>query len=248
VLDGSDNFPTRYLVNDACVLLNKPLIYGAVFRFEGQVSVFNLPDQGIKTNYRDLFPEPPDPSEVADCNEAGVLGVLPGIIGTMQATEAIKIITGTGKPLANRLFCFQALNNAVYELEISPIESSRSQIPPTPEAFQKMNYEWFCNKQAADYKDIDVATFDQLRSSSDTQIIDVRNLHEMPRVTEFEHLRIPLAELGQNLHQIDPARPLILFCQTGVRSITAAHLIIEKIGGRAVYNLKGGIIKWKTQR
>ena len=248
VLDGSDNFPTRYLINDACVLLNKPLIYGAVFRFEGQVSVFNLPDQGIKTNYRDLFPEPPDPSEVADCNEAGVLGVLPGIIGTMQATEAIKIITGIGKPLANRLFCFQALNNAVYELEISPIESSRSQIPPTPEAFQKMNYEWFCNKQAADYKDIDVATFDQLRSSSDTQIIDVRNLHEMPRVTEFEHLRIPLAELGQNLHQIDPARPLILFCQTGVRSITAAHLIAEKTGAHTVYNLKGGIIKWKTQR
>ena len=136
----------------------------------------------------------------------------------------------------------------MYELEISPQESSRSQIPKTPEAFQKMNYEWFCNKQIAEYQDIDGAAFDQIRSSPDTQIVDVRNLHEMPRVTEFEHLRIPLAELGQNLHQIDPARPLILFCQTGVRSITAAHLIAEKIGAHTIYNLKGGIIKWKTQQ
>jgi adenylyltransferase/sulfurtransferase len=248
VLDGSDNFPTRYMINDACVLLNKPLIYGSVFRFEGQVSVFNLPDQGIKTNYRDLFPEPPEPSEVADCNEAGVLGVLPGIIGTMQATEAIKIITGAGKPLANRLFCYNALNSSVYELEISPQESSCLQIPQTPEAFQKMNYEWFCNKQMTEYQDIDGATFDQLRHSPDIQIMDVRNLHEMPRVTEFEHLRIPLAELEQNLHQIDPARPLVIFCQTGVRSITAAHMIAEQTRARTIYNLKGGIIKWKTQR
>jgi molybdopterin/thiamine biosynthesis adenylyltransferase/rhodanese-related sulfurtransferase len=248
VLDGSDNFPTRYLINDACVLLNKPLIYGSVFRFEGQLSVFNLPDQGVKTNYRDLFPEPPDPSEVVGCNEAGVLGVLPGIIGTMQATEAIKIITGAGKPLANRLLCYNALNNFVYELEISPLESSGLQIPQTAEDFQKMNYEWFCNRLVSEYKDIDGAAFDQLRSSQTTQIIDVRNLHETPRVTEFEHLRIPLSELGENLHQIDPARPLVIFCQTGVRSIMAAHLITEKIGVRTVYNLKGGIIKWKTQR
>jgi adenylyltransferase/sulfurtransferase len=111
-----------------------------------------------------------------------------------------------------------------------------------------MNYEWFCNKQMTEYQDIDGATFDQLRHSPDIQIMDVRNLHEMPRVTEFEHLRIPLAELEQNLHQIDPARPLVIFCQTGVRSITAAHMIAEQTRARTIYNLKGGIIKWKTQR
>ncbi|MBC7775457.1 MAG: HesA/MoeB/ThiF family protein [Phycisphaerae bacterium] len=247
IVDGSDNFPTRYLINDACVLLDKPLVYGSVFRFEGQVSVFNVLDQGIKTNYRDLFPEPPNPAEVADCNEAGVMGVLPGIIGTMQANEAIKIITGAGKTLSNRLFCYNALNNSVYELGISPQPEAQKQIPQTPEAFRKMDYEWFCQRKAHEFTDIDGPTFDQLRQTKMPQIIDVRNLNEWPRVTEFEHLRIPLAELEQNLHRIDPSRPVIIFCQTGVRSITAAHLITERLSARSVYHLKGGIIQWKSK-
>ena len=248
VLDGSDNFPTRYLINDACVLLDKPLVYGSVFRFEGQVSVFNVLDNGIKTNYRDLFPEPPNPADVADCNEAGVLGVLPGIIGTMQANEAIKLITGAGKTLSNRLFCYNALNNAVYELEISPLPDAQKQLPKTPEAFKKMNYEWFCKMTSDEFTDIDGPTFDQLRQTKTPIILDVRNLNEWPKVTEFEHLRIPLAELEQNLDKIDPNRPLVIFCQTGVRSITAAHLIIEKLSARSVYNLKGGILPWKSKQ
>lgn len=247
VIDGSDNFPTRYLVNDACVLLDKPLVYGSVFRFEGQLSVFNVLNNGIKTNYRDLFPEPPDPSEVADCNEAGVLGVLPGIIGTMQANEAIKLITGAGKTLSNRMFCYNALNNSVYELEISPNPEAHKQIPDNPEAFRKMDYDWFCKMTADDFTDIDGPTFDQLRQTKTPIIIDVRNLNEWPKVTEFEHLRIPLAELEQNLDKIEPNRPVIIFCQTGVRSVTAAHLIAEKIQTQAIYNLKGGIIQWKSK-
>ena len=246
VLDGSDNFPTRYLVNDACVLLNKPLVYGSIFRFEGQVSVFNLEIEGQKTNYRDLFPVPPQPSEVADCNEAGVLGVLPGMIGTMQANEVIKIITGAGKTLANRLFCFNALNNAVFELDILPQINTLSEIPQSPEAFAQMNYEWFCNMYTDEYQDLDVIAFDQMRQTQSPQILDVRNLNEMPQVTEFYHLRIPLAQLEQNLDQIDPNRPLIIFCQTGVRSITAANILAEKLQMTAVYNLKGGILKWKS--
>jgi adenylyltransferase/sulfurtransferase len=246
VIDGSDNFPTRYLVNDACVLLQKPLVYGSIFRFEGQVSVFNWPIEGLQTNYRDLFPEAPGPGEVTDCNEAGVIGVLPGIIGTMQANEAIKLITGAGKTLANRLFCYNALNNAVYELDISHRPDAQQQIPVSPEAFEKMNYDWFCGLSPDDYQDIDGSQFDQMRQAGTVQILDVRNLHEMPRVTEFEHLRIPLSTLEQNLDQIDPTRPLIIFCQSGVRSITAANLIREKVSVPAVYNLKGGILKWKS--
>lgn len=248
VIDGSDNFPTRYLVNDACVLLDKPLVYGSVFRFEGQVSVFNVLDNGVKTNYRDLFPNPPHPSEVTDCNEAGVLGVLPGIIGTMQANEVIKIITGAGKTLANRMFCYNALNNSVYELEIVPRSEAQNQMPKTPEAFDKMDYAWFCNMNTPDFTDIDGPTFDQLRQTQKPQIIDVRNLNEWPKVTEFEHLRIPLAELEQNLDKIDPKRPVIIFCQTGVRSITAANLILEKLSARSVYHLKGGILPWKSKQ
>lgn len=247
VLDGSDNFPTRYLVNDACVLLNKPLVYGSVFRFEGQLSVFNWPVDGLKTNYRDLFPEAPKPGEVADCNEAGVIGVLPGIIGTMQANEAIKLITGAGKPLANRLFCYNALNNAVYELDISAQAGATAHAPQNKEAFEKMQYEWFCTNDADDYVDLDCQDFDAFRATQKPQILDVRNLNEMPVVTEFEHLRIPLAALEQQLDQIDPHRPLIIFCQTGVRSITAANLIREKLSVHSVYNLKGGILKWKSK-
>ncbi len=248
ILDASDNFPTRYLVDDACRLLEKPLIYGSVFRFEGQMSVFHWPVNGVCTGYRDLFPEPPQPGEVADCNEAGVLGVLPGIIGTMQAAEAIKLIAGLGTPMANRLCCYQLLTHSTYTLDLVPRTDAVSQAPESAEAFKEMNYDWFCNVQMTDYQDIDGPTFDRIRAEISPQILDVRNLNEWPKVTEFEHLRIPLAELEQNLHLIDPERPLVVFCQSGVRSITALNLITERLPIRSVYHLKGGILKWKTQQ
>lgn len=248
VLDASDNFPTRYLVDDACRLLNKPLIYGSVFRFEGQLSVFHWPVNGVRTGYRDIFPVPPQASEVADCNEAGVLGVLPGIIGTMQAAEAIKLIAGLGVPMANRLFCYQLLNHSTYTLDLVPRTDALAQAPASPEDFRNMNYDWFCHMPSADYQDIDGETFNQLRADIAPQILDVRNLHEWPKVTEFEHLRIPLAELENNLHLIDPTRPLIVFCQSGVRSVTALNLLTERLPLQSVYHLKGGILKWKTQQ
>jgi adenylyltransferase/sulfurtransferase len=248
VLDASDNFPTRYLVDDACRLLGKPLIYGSVFRFEGQMSVFHWPVNGVCTGYRDLFPEPPQPGEAADCNEAGVLGVLPGIIGTMQAAEAIKLIAGLGTPMANRLYCYQLLTHSTYTLDLVPRTDAFSQAPESAEAFKEMNYDWFCNVQMAEYQDIDGPTFDRIRAEISPQVLDVRNLHEWPKVTEFEHLRIPLSELEQNLHLIDPERPLVVFCQSGVRSVTALHLITERLPIRTVYHLKGGILKWKTQQ
>lgn len=132
-------------------------------------------------------------------------------------------------------------------MEISPQPEAHKQIPKTPEAFSKMDYEWFCKTSTGTFTDIDGPAFDQLRQTQAPLIIDVRNLNEWPRVTEFAHLRIPLAELEQNLDKIDPNRPVIIFCQTGVRSITAANLITERLSARSVYNLKGGIIQWKSK-
>ena len=146
VIDGTDNFSTRYMINDACVLSGKPLIYGAISQFEGQVTIFNSSrgNDDIPVNYRDLFPQPPKEDEVLNCAEAGVLGVLPGIIGTMMANETIKLITGMGEPLINRLLTFNALSNQVYELELSPRVETRALIPANELLFKQMNYEWLC--------------------------------------------------------------------------------------------------------
>lgn len=248
VIDGSDNFPTRYLVNDACMILEKPLVYGSIFRFEGQVSVFNMNSGGIKTQYRDLFPTPPDPAEVANCDEAGVIGVLPGIIGSMQANEAIKILAGFGQPLANRLLTYNALTNSMYELELSPRPESALATPKTAEEFERMDYDWFCNASGDRFQNINGAEFDQMIKEESPLVVDVRNLWEMPQPTEFDYLRIPLAELEANLHQLQTRQPIVVFCQTGVRSVTAANLIATRLGHPTVYHLKGGITQWKRSR
>jgi len=140
IIDGSDNFATRYLINDACVLLDKSLVYGAVLRFEGQIGVFNLVDKDTnsKTNYRDLFPKPPDLDSAISCNDLGVLGVIPGIIGTMQATEALKIITGIGKPLVNKIISYNALENTFYDFEIVANANSSIDYPKSKTSF--LNY------------------------------------------------------------------------------------------------------------
>lgn len=246
VLDGSDNFPTRYLVNDACALLDKPLVYGSVYRFEGQVGVFNVAENGIRTTYRDLFPEPPDPSEVADCNEAGVIGTVPGIIGTMQANEVIKIVTGAGKPLYNRLLTYHALHNSLHEIGILPHPEAALHAPNDAAEFRETDYDWFCHAASDAFSHLSAADFDAFRRAESPLLLDVRNPDETPRVTEFEHLCIPLSELGRNLHRIEKNRALVIFCQTGVRSITAANLIAGRLGHPRVYNLKGGIVQWKT--
>ena len=146
ILDGSDNFATRYMINDACVLLGKPLIFGAISQFEGQVAIFNFPSSDMEAaNYRDLFPTPPKDGEVLNCAEAGVLGVLPGIIGTMMASETIKLITGMGKPLVNSLLAYNALNNSMYEVALTAHHQTRQLIPSSKEAFEDMDYAWLCS-------------------------------------------------------------------------------------------------------
>jgi len=249
VIDGTDNFATRYLVNDACILRNKPLVYGAVLRFEGQVGVFNLVEKNtnIKTNYRDLFPVPPNPATAPSCNEAGVLGVLPGIIGTMQATEAIKIITGIGKPLCNTIVSYNALTNSFYEFLISTAKERNPTIPESEEEFRNFNYEWFCGLHEG-LHEITAAEFDTLRTTEEIEIIDVREVGELPSVSEFVFTQIPLSKFEEAIKNISTENKIVIFCQTGKRSQAAVKMLNEKIPGCSAVSLKGGIEEWKKYR
>jgi len=246
IIDGTDNFATRYMINDACVILDKPLIYGAVSQFDGQVAIFNF--QGgdeMPVNYRDLFPEPPKDDEVLNCAEAGVLGVLPGIIGTMQANEAIKLITGLGDPLIDRLWTFNALNNQVYELRLKANPETRLLIPDGEAAFEQMNYEWLCSSATESFE-IDAEKFDELLENGKIEIIDVRQPNETPEVNEFEHRRIPMQQVEASADSIK-SDTVVLFCQTGKRSKQAVILLSGIFGSdKKLYSLKGGIVNWKN--
>ena len=242
IIDGTDNFATRYLINDACVLLNKPLVFGAVFQYEGQIAVFNVEDESkIRINYRHLFPVPPSTEEAPDCATAGVFGVLPGIIGIMQATETIKFITGIGTSLINKLLFYNALSNETFTIDISGAHQTKINMPLNEAAFKKTNYEAFCNPVLNDVQQIDAATFNVFLNDKSIAIIDVRELNEKPFAT-FRHQQIPLSVFKNNVDKID-AEKIILFCQSGVRSLTAADLLMEHLKSKkTVYNLRGGIL------
>lgn len=243
VIDGTDNFSTRYLVNDACVLLGKTLVYGAVSRFEGQLAVFNYPGDGEAVNYRDLFPRPPAEGEVPDCSEAGVLGVLPGVIGAMQAGEAIKIITGIGRVLANRLLTFDALRNTVYEVTLTPRPGSAALIPKDAESLRQTDYERLCGVKDFRFA-IDSARLDALLRAKPVDVIDVRELHETPAPGGLGHRRIPLSQWSDH-----PPAPLhdtvVVVCQSGARSLQAARRLAGVFGpSKTVYSLQGGVVEW----
>ena len=242
VVDCTDNFASRYMLNDACVLEKKPLVYGSVYQFEGQVSVFNVLDAQNKpsANYRDLFPHPPAPHEVPDCNEAGVIGVLPGIIGLMMANECIKLITGIGTCLTNKLVIYNSLNNQLFETMITAKEESSGLMPDNEKAFKEWEYNFACSNETS-YKDIGVEEFNQLMKEEDTIVIDVREEGERPVVTAFKHIRIPMSKLAKEKPSISQHN-ILLFCHSGIRSANAASLFSN--GRNKVYNLKGGIIKW----
>jgi molybdopterin/thiamine biosynthesis adenylyltransferase/rhodanese-related sulfurtransferase len=250
IIDGTDNFSTRYMINDACVLLNKPLVYGAISQFEGQVSVFNhqpLNESNGAVNYRDIFPEPPKEGEVLNCAEAGVLGILPGIIGTMMANETIKLITGMGEPLINQLLTYNALNNLVYLVNLSARKETRSLIPKDEKAFLQMDYVWLCSSPVQQ-SEINSDIFNNMVAGGDVDVIDVRELHEMPTVDEFNHIRIPLAQLTDNTSSIK-SENVIAFCQSGKRSLQAAKILSGIFGDtKKVYSLRGGILQWKQDR
>jgi sulfur-carrier protein adenylyltransferase/sulfurtransferase len=244
VIDGTDNFSTRYMINDACVLKNKPLVYGAISQFEGQVSVFRNKPTG-DANYRDIFPDPPLDGEVSNCAEAGVLGVLSGIIGTMMANEAIKLISGTGEPLVNQLMTYNALSNQVFVIGIPAGKETRLLIPKDDAAFLKTNYDGLCTSPYAS-EEINADTVKDLIEKGNVDIVDVRELHELPEVNKVSTIKIPLAQLTQNAHSIK-AGTVIIFCQTGKRSLQAAKILNGIFGGiKKVYSLKGGILEWKN--
>jgi adenylyltransferase/sulfurtransferase len=249
VVDGTDNFKTRYLTNDACVLLGKPNVYGSVLRFEGQASVFATPDGPC---YRCLFREPPPPGLVPTCAEAGVLGVLPGLIGTIQATEAIKLLIGAGQTLAGRLLLVDALR-----MNFRTIQLRRDPTCPacgTRELTALIDYDEFCGVRPlrpeampAGVQDITPAELaDRLRRRDAIDLIDVREPYEW-RIARIEGARmIPLGQLGARLGELDRGREIVLYCHHGVRSLTAGEFLVAQ-GFTRVWNLSGGIDRWSAE-
>lgn len=236
VIDGSDNFPTRYLVNDACVLLNKPLVYGAIYRFEGQVAIFNYQNG---PNYRDLFPTPPPPELAPNCAEAGVLGVLPGIIGSLQANEAIKLLAGIGEPLTGKLFVMDALTLTTRIIRI-PRMPERSKI------VELIDYDVFCGVKIPESNDeISSEELEEwLKSGVDFQLIDVRESYEYD-IDNLSGELMPLSRLEDFVAGISRAKPVVIHCQGGMRSRKAIKQLREQYNFSNLKNLTGGIAAFR---
>jgi adenylyltransferase/sulfurtransferase len=244
VLDGTDNFATRYLVNDACVLLGKPNVYGSIFRFDGQASVFATADGPC---YRCLYPEPPPPGLVPSCAEGGVLGVLPGLVGTVQATEAIKLILGIGTTLAGRLLLFDAL-----DAEFRSVRVRRDPSCPacgTRELQSLIDYDQFCGAGVGldAVPQIEPRELAIRRASGETiQLIDVREPHEW-EIGHIDGARlIPLHRLQAALADIDTTAPVAVYCKGGTRSALAARDLLDA-GFRQVWSVSGGILRWSRE-
>jgi adenylyltransferase/sulfurtransferase len=251
LIDGTDNFPTRYLVNDVSVMLGKPNVYGSIFRFEGQLSVFDAQNGPC---YRCLFPEPPPPGLVPSCAEGGVLGVLPGIIGTLQATEALKLLLDTGEILRGKLLLFNALDMSFDFVKLRKNPNCKV-CSPNPEVTELIDYEAFCGVPSHDHGvesagegwDIGPRELeDRLEQEGDLHLIDVREPHEL-QISQIEGAElIPLGELASQLSRLDSADEFVLFCKSGSRSTRALELMASA-GFRKVKNLKGGINAWARQ-
>lgn len=248
VVDGSDNFPTRYMINDACTLLNIPLIYAAVSQSEGQVAIFNVTGPtGIRVNYRDVFPDPPQPGEVLNCSEAGVMGILPGIIGTMQASETIKLISGTGTPLINKMMIYNADNNQSYQVNLTPADHPGLSAPADLDSFLHMDYNWLCGTKAVsgEVHELKPMEFWDLVNEPGYTVIDVRETGESPEAEGFSYTKIPLSVIRKKVPAIDQDN-VILFCHSGVRSAIAGELLREAYPGKEFYSIKGGILRLQS--
>jgi sulfur-carrier protein adenylyltransferase/sulfurtransferase len=246
VIDGTDNFPTRYLTNDACVLLGKPNVYGSIYRFEGQASVFATADGPC---YRCLFREPPPPGLVPSCAEGGVLGVLPGLIGTIQATEGIKLLLGIGDTLIGRLLLVDALSMRFRTVKLRKDPSCP--MCGTREIRELIDYEQFCGidpTAAADggagVPEITPTELEtRIRRRDDFDLVDVREPYEQD-IARIDGARlVPLATLADSLHTLDSARDIVVMCRSGARSAKAVRQL-QGAGFRKVWNLAGGILRW----
>lgn len=233
VVDCTDNFPTRYMLSDACRMLKKTIVFGAVSRYDGQVAVFNE-----NITYRNLFPDPPQEGEVPDCNEAGVLGVLPNIIGSLMAGECIKLITGIGESLKGKLLTYSVLNNDSFVIDINSDDLNGNQIPHTKESFEEMNYPALCGVDPK--ASIGVNRFIELLQQKEILVIDVREQHEIP-VLGIPHQRISLANLADTIP--DESKNIVFVCQSGKRSIQAVRIyeqLAPSLTGR-IFSLENGI-------
>lgn len=267
VVDGTDNFPTRYLVNDACVLEGVPNVYGSIFRFDGQLAVFNYTDENGNTgpNYRDLYPDPPPPGLVPSCAEGGVLGVLPGIIGSMQANEAIKILSKTGEPLSGKLLIFDALTFEFRKLNVrkdpnNPISGNN------PTLTELIDYEQFCgipqeepaeeeqekesmSQTAQTNGQMKEITVNQLKEwldkGEDVPLIDVREPTEY-EIVNIDGKLIPMNEVEERKDEIPTDKPVVVHCRSGKRSADIIEVLQEE-GYENLYNLKGGILAWADE-
>ena len=245
IADGTDNFPTRYLVNDACVLTGKPNVYGSIFRFEGQASVFAMKEGPC---YRCLYPEPPPPGLVPSCAEGGVLGILPGLVGVIQATEAIKLILGKGDPLIGRLLLVDALGMKFRELKLRknpdcPVCGKH------PSITKLINYNEFCGIRGEE-KPMEVGVPEiqveelkrRLDSGEDVFVLDVREPHEY-QICNINGYLIPLGDLPKRVHELDSSREIVAHCRSGARSAKAVDFL-RQAGFKKVHNLAGGILAW----
>ena len=247
VVDGTDNFATRYLVNDACVLLDKPNVYGSIFRFEGQSTIFCTEDGPC---YRCLYPEPPPPGLVPSCAEGGVLGILPGLVGLVQATETVKLIAGIGEPLVGRLLLVDAAS-----MQFRTVKLRKNPECPacgTREIKALIDYQQFCGIRPGEDETagVPVMTVGELdarrRRGDDLDLVDVREVHEW-EIGRIEGARLaPLSRFAEALRTFDSARDVVVYCKVGGRSAKAVKAL-QEAGFRRVWNLEGGIIRWSEE-
>ncbi len=250
ILDGTDNFPTRYLTNDVAVFLGKPNVYASIYRFDGQVSVFYAKEGPC---YRCLFPEPPPPGLVPSCAEGGVLGVLPGTIGTLQATEALKVLLGIGEPLIGKLLLYNALDMTFDFVKLKKNPNCRV-CGPNADIKELIDYEEFCGVPSHDHEegsagetwDITVAELAERVKTNHLKLIDVREPHELEISRLPDATNIPLGQLAARLSELDSAEDMVLFCKSGARSARALELLTSA-GFKKVKNLKGGINAWARE-
>lgn len=255
VADGTDNFPTRYLVNDACLFTGKTNVYASIFKFDGQVSVFNYkyPSGEFGPNYRDLYPEPPPPGLVPSCAEGGVIGVLPGIIGSLQANEVIKVIAGIGNPLVGKLFVFDALNFDSRILNFA--KNKHNPVTGDQQTITKLiDYEEYCGipstedqKKKTSVKEKTVQELQEMiTNDEDFQLIDVREEFEF-EIVNLKGTLIPLSEVPDKVDEIDRSKTVVFHCKSGVRSAQAILFLEQEFGFTNLYNLKGGVLAYADE-
>ena len=250
ILDGTDNFPTRYLTNDVAVFLGKPNVYASIYRFDGQVSVFYAKEGPC---YRCLFPEPPPPGLVPSCAEGGVLGVLPGTIGTLQATEALKLLLGIGEPLIGKLLLYNALDMSFDFVKLKKNPNCRV-CGPNADIKELIDYEEFCGVPSHDHDEgsagagLDITApelFERMKTNH-LKLLDVREPHELEISALPNAVNIPLGELAGRLSELDSADEMVVFCKGGSRSARALELLASA-GFKKTKNLKGGINAWAKE-